>query len=111
ELHGPEQRAEAVAVLRLAGDRDRPDRAAVKAAVRRDHRGAVRCAGDDRLVATRELERALVGFGARTAEEHALGTATICDRPGREDLLIVVVEVRDVHELAELLRHPRGERR
>ena len=73
----------------------------------------VRCgrAGDDRLVAPRELERALVRLRARVAEEHAVGERALGDRLRGEDLLVVVVEVRDVDELAELLGDARGERR
>ena len=79
--------------------------------VRRDERRPFGRVVDDGLVATRELERTLVGLAARVAEEHAVGERVIDDRLRREDLLLVVVEVRDVDEARELRRDPLGEGR
>ncbi len=67
--------------------------------------------GDHRLITPRELERAFVRFRAGVAEEHAVGERVIDNLLCRENLLLVEVEVRDVHELAELLADARGERR
>jgi hypothetical protein len=70
---GLEHRAEALAVLGLAGDRHRRHRPAVEAAVGRDDRRALGLAGDHLLVAAHQLERGLVGLAARVAEVDAIG--------------------------------------
>src|SRR5205807_8041267 len=59
-----DERAEAVAVLRLAGDGHCRHRTAVEAADRRHESRSLRRTRDDRLIATRELERAFVRLRA-----------------------------------------------
>jgi hypothetical protein len=61
------QRPERVRLGRLAGERERPHRAAVEAADRRHHLGPAGAAG--------QLERRLVGLRARVGEEHPPGPA------------------------------------
>ena len=94
-----DERAEVLAVLRLPGDRDRRERAAVEAADASRRSSCAAARRRRRLVAARELQRALVRFRAPVAEEHAVGERAVDDRLRGEDLLVVVVEVRDVDEL------------
>ena len=72
----------------------------------RHDRGALRLPRHDGLVPPRELQRAFVRLGARVREEHALREATLRDRLGREDLLVVPVKIRHVHERVQLRGDP-----
>ena len=109
ELDRLEQRAEALAVLGLAGDRHRADRAAVEAADRGDDARARRLVGDDVLEPARQLERGLVGLAAGVGEEHPIGERAPGDGVGGEDLLVVPVQVGDVDQAAELCGEALGE--
>src|SRR5436190_1230265 len=67
-------RSEAVQVLRVSRRREGRERAAVKTALEGEHAPALGPAGGG-MVAARQLDRALVGLGARVAEERELAEA------------------------------------
>ena len=72
-------------------------------AVRADHVVAFRPAVA-LAVAARQLDRALVGLGARVAEEHAAAAAEQGVEPGGDlRLQVVVIEVRHVQQRARLV--------
>ena len=95
-------RPEPLRVLRLAAGGHGEQRAAMERVQRRDHAHLVRPEAIVRP-APRELERRLVRFGPRVAEEHALGERAV-DEPLRESQRRLVREpVADVPDLARLL--------
>ncbi len=98
------QRLKRLLLLGLTGRGERRERAPVKRAVRGHDvvalGPAVRLA-----VPARELDRGLVGLGARVAEEHAAAAAEqAIERGPQRGLLIVVVQVRRVQQRARLRR-------
>ena len=99
-------RAEAFAILRRAGERERAHRAAVERVVERDDLLALPAARVE--VPTRQLEERLVRLRARVAEERAVVAALLAELLREEDVLLVVEIVRDVGELPGL-RADRGD--
>ena len=95
---GADQRSEALAVFRLAGDAERAQRAAVKAVFERDDLDAIGLLRHDGLIAARQLERGLVGLGPRVAEEHAARERAPGQRLGERELRLDVIQVRDVQQ-------------
>src|SRR4029077_15637104 len=69
EANRRHERPEAVAALRLAGDAERAERAAVEAVLERDDLGPLGLGARDDLIAARQLQRRLVRLGAGVAEE------------------------------------------
>ena len=92
------QRLERLLLLRLAGGRERRERAPVERAVRGDDVEPV-TATVALAVPPRQLDRALVGLGAGVAEEHAPPPPSRASRRAATcGLQLVVVEVRDVQQ-------------
>ena len=96
ETHLGQERAEALPVLGLAGDRERAHGAAVETALEGDEFDAIWFATHHGLIAPRELERRLVGLGARVTEEDLAGEGALGQGLGQKNLRLDVVEVRGV---------------
>ena len=95
------QRLEAFGVFRLATDRHGKQRAAVERGQARDDARLVRTEFGMRVF-TGELERRFVGFGARVAEERALGERRFGQGTGQAQHRLVGVAVAEVPEGVEL---------
>ena len=104
------QGLERLLLLRLTGGGERGERAAVERPERGEHVEALRPAVG-LAVPARELDRALVGLGARVGEEHAPAAAEQrVELLGDARLHVVVVEVRDVQQRAGLIGDGVGDR-
>ncbi len=101
-LEAPGQRLEAVVVLLLRRGRDRRQGPAVKATPHADDVAAI---ARSVLLGplTGELDRRLVGLGARVREEHAVGEGMLAEELGELGLLRDVKEVGHVDEGRRLL--------
>mmetsp|Transcript_30648 Transcript_30648/g.79601 ORF Transcript_30648/g.79601 Transcript_30648/m.79601 type:complete len:398 (+) Transcript_30648:660-1853(+) len=92
----------ALLVFGLAGRRDGGERATMERVQRRDD-DRLGCSKHGAPVLTSELDRSLVGFRARVAEEGAIRTRGIHQTLGKLTLIWDVVQVGDVVHLTHLL--------
>jgi len=103
-------RAEALEVFLVAGGGQRAERAAVERTLERDDAvTVVPAAFIDRLA--HHLDHALVGFGARVAEEDAVGERMLHQPRGKQFRLRNAIQVGDVHYLGRLLGDRLGQMR
>ena len=113
EIDVPEargQRLEAFLVLRLRGRGDRGQRAAVETAAEGDDDATLGGAALRACPLARELDRRLVGLGARVAQEHPLGeTRGLRQFGGEAHRRLAVEDIAGVPEAAGLLGQHRHE--
>ena len=106
EIEAGRRLAEAFQVLLVAGGGDGGERAAVEGALEGDDAPPLGLAVGE-VVAPRQLDGALAGFGARIAEEHLVGERGLAQPLGETLLAGDAVEIGAVPQLARLL----GQRR